>query len=121
MPHRDSTSSRPRCWVCRRAATSTSPPAPWRTSAAWSPPAARPAPCYLLAWRGTMHAPLSHLPVLGGVLQGSTLFVRKFANDWSMNLASMLAYNLITTIFPILLLMLSIAGMVLHALFVTHL
>ena len=33
----------------------------------------------------------------------------------------MLAYNLITTIFPILLLMLSIAGMVLHALFVTHL
>jgi len=68
-----------------------------------------------------MHAPLFHLPVLGRVLYGIKLFVLKVANDWSMNLASMLAYNLITTIFPILLLMLSIAGMVLHALFVTHL
>lgn len=62
-----------------------------------------------------------HLSVLGRLLPGITLFVRKFANDWSMNLAAMLAYNLITTIFPILLLILSIAGMVLHALFLTHL
>ena len=68
-----------------------------------------------------MHAPLFHRPVIGRALRGSKLFVLKFANDWSMNLASMLAYNLITTIFPILLLILSIAGMVLHALFVTHL
>jgi membrane protein len=60
------------------------------------------------------------LPVLGRLLDGITVFVRKFANDWSMNLASMLAFNLITTIFPILLLILSIAGMVLHALFVAH-
>jgi membrane protein len=61
------------------------------------------------------------LPVLGRVLDGITVFVRKFANDWSMNLAGMLAYNLITTIFPILLLIVSIAGMVLHAQSVTHL
>ena len=68
-----------------------------------------------------MPALLFHLPVIRRVLRGSKRFVLKWANDWSMNLASMLAYNLITTIFPILLLMLSIAGMVLHALFVTHL
>jgi membrane protein len=61
------------------------------------------------------------LSVLGRLLPGIKLFVRKFANDWSMNLAGMLAYNLIAAIFPILLLILSIAGMVLHALFVTHL
>ena len=66
-------------------------------------------------------AQLFHLPVIGRVLRGSKLFVLKWTNDWSMNLASMLAYNLITTIFPILLLILSIAGMVLHALFVTQL
>jgi membrane protein len=68
-----------------------------------------------------MHDPLSHLPVMGRNLTGIKLFALKFANDWSMNLASMLAYNLITTIFPILLLMLSIAGMVLHAVFLTRL
>lgn len=43
-------------------------------------------------------------------------FGQKFNNDWSMNLASMLAYNLITTIFPILLAILSIAGIALQAL-----
>lgn len=42
-------------------------------------------------------------------------FVLKFANDWSLNLASMMAYSLITTIFPILLTILSIVGLVLHA------
>jgi membrane protein len=68
-----------------------------------------------------MPVPLFHLPVLRRVLRGITLFALKWANDWSMNLASMLAYNLITTIFPILLLILSIAGMVLHALVVTQL
>lgn len=43
-------------------------------------------------------------------------FVQKFSNDWSMNLASMLTYSLITTIFPILVAILTIAGLVLHAL-----
>lgn len=40
-------------------------------------------------------------------------FARKFSNDWSMNLAAMLSYNLITTIFPILLAILTIASYVL--------
>ena len=40
--------------------------------------------------------------------------VLKFNNDWSMNLVSMIAYNLITAIFPILLALLSIVGMVLN-------
>ncbi len=39
-----------------------------------------------------------------------TIFVLKFANDWSMNLISMIAYNLITAIFPILLVLLSLVG-----------
>ena len=43
-------------------------------------------------------------------------FAQKFSNDWSMNLASMLTYSLITTIFPILAAILTIAGLVLHAL-----
>jgi membrane protein len=47
-------------------------------------------------------------------------FVQKFANDWSMNLASMMAYSLITAIFPILLAILSIVGMVLHAFLDRH-
>ena len=40
-------------------------------------------------------------------------FFKKFSNDWTMNLASMLAYSLITTIFPLLLGILSLAGIVL--------
>lgn len=40
-------------------------------------------------------------------------FARKFSNDWSMNLAAMLSYNLITTIFPILLAILTIASYIL--------
>jgi membrane protein len=47
-------------------------------------------------------------------------FVQKFANDWSMNLASMMAYSLITAIFPILLTILSIVGIVLHAFLDRH-
>ena len=42
--------------------------------------------------------------------------VFKFANDWSMNLTSMIAYNLITAIFPILLSVLSLIGIVLQTL-----
>src|SRR5581483_6802642 len=40
--------------------------------------------------------------------------VFKCANDWSMNLASMIAHNLITAIFPILLAVLSLVGVVLR-------
>jgi len=47
----------------------------------------------------------------GGAIKN---FVFKFANDWSMNLASMIAYNLITAIFPILLAVLSLVGLVLR-------
>ncbi len=43
-----------------------------------------------------------------------TNVVFKFANDWSMNLASMITYNLITAIFPILLAVLSLVGVVLR-------
>jgi membrane protein len=40
-------------------------------------------------------------------------FVKKFANDWSINLVSMLTYNLITAIFPILLAILTAASTIL--------
>ncbi len=43
-------------------------------------------------------------------------FVQKFTNDWSMNLASMLTYSLITTIFPILAAILTLAGLILQRL-----
>ncbi len=43
-------------------------------------------------------------------------FIVKFINDWSINLASMIAYSLITAIFPLLLLILSLAFMALQAL-----
>lgn len=43
-------------------------------------------------------------------------FAQKFANDWSMNLASMLTYSLITTIFPILAAILTLAGLILQRL-----
>ena len=43
-------------------------------------------------------------------------FLKKFSNDWTMNLAGMLAYSLITAIFPLLLGILSIAGIILNLL-----
>lgn len=43
-------------------------------------------------------------------------FVKKYANDWSMNLVSMLTYNLITTLFPILLAILTVASFILSLL-----
>jgi len=43
-------------------------------------------------------------------------FVPKFANDWSINLAGMLTYSLITAIVPLLLGILSIAGLALNTL-----
>lgn len=39
--------------------------------------------------------------------------VLKYANDWSPNLASMITYNLLTAIFPLLLFILSVAGIIL--------
>ena len=50
----------------------------------------------------------------GGIARAVKNAVFKFANDWSMNLASMIAYNLITAIFPILLAVLSLVGLVLR-------
>jgi membrane protein len=41
-------------------------------------------------------------------------FALKFANDWTMNLASMLAYSLITAILPLLLFILSMAALLLQ-------
>lgn len=43
-------------------------------------------------------------------------FVTKFNNDWSMNLAAALAYNLLLATFPIIVALLSILGLVLGAL-----
>ena len=40
-------------------------------------------------------------------------FLAKFSNDWMMNLAAMLAYNILTTIFPIMLALLTILSFVL--------
>jgi uncharacterized BrkB/YihY/UPF0761 family membrane protein len=48
-------------------------------------------------------------------------FAQKFAHDWSMNLVAILAYHLILTAFPILLAVLSVAGMLLHAYRATNL
>ncbi len=42
------------------------------------------------------------------------IFVKKFANDWSMNLAGMLTYSLITAIIPLLVGILSIVGIILN-------
>ena len=47
-------------------------------------------------------------------------FARKFANDWTMNLASMLAYSLSTAIFPLLLFILSIAALLLQPFVQAH-
>lgn len=49
------------------------------------------------------------------------VFEQKFARDWSMNLAAMLTYHLITTAFPSLLVVLSVAGMLLHTFRSAHL
>src|SRR5260370_23620312 len=43
-------------------------------------------------------------------------FLTKFTNDWSLNLAAALAYNLLLSIFPILIAILSIFGLVLGSL-----
>ena len=43
-------------------------------------------------------------------------FTQKFSNDWSMNMVSLLTYNLLTTIFPILLAILTAALYVLGSL-----
>jgi membrane protein len=43
-------------------------------------------------------------------------FVQKFSNDWSMNMVSLLTYNLLTTIFPLLLAILTAALYVLGSL-----
>jgi len=43
-------------------------------------------------------------------------FVPKFANDWAINLAGMLTFSLITAIVPLLVAMLSLAGLVLNLL-----
>ncbi|MBA2678766.1 MAG: YihY/virulence factor BrkB family protein [Ktedonobacteraceae bacterium] len=43
-------------------------------------------------------------------------FITKFSNDWTMNLAAALAYNLLTAIFPIILAILAIVGFALGSL-----
>lgn len=43
-------------------------------------------------------------------------FFTKFSNDWSMNLAAALAYNLLTAIFPIAVALLAIGGLILGGL-----
>lgn len=48
-----------------------------------------------------------------GFIGNAKAFFQKFGNDWSMNLAGMLAYNLLTTIFPLFLGIIGIAGLLL--------
>src|SRR5579859_6642104 len=50
---------------------------------------------------------------MGNFKDEAMTFFKKFGNDWTMNLAGMLAYNLLMTIFPILLAIISIAGLLL--------
>src|SRR4051794_26365002 len=42
-------------------------------------------------------------------------FLQKFGNDWGMNLASLLAYNFLGAIFPLILGVLALAALVLPA------
>ncbi len=51
-----------------------------------------------------------------GAVKKILTFVQKFANDWSMNLAGMMTYSLITAIVPLIVGILSIAGLVLNQL-----
>jgi len=51
-----------------------------------------------------------------GAVKKILTFVQKFANDWSMNLAGMMTYSLITAIVPLIVGILSIAGLVLNLL-----
>ncbi len=46
-------------------------------------------------------------------MNAAKTFLQKFANDWTMNLTSMFTYSLITTIFPLLLGILTIASLIL--------
>ena len=41
-------------------------------------------------------------------------FINKFNNDWVMNFAGIMAYNLILAIFPIVIALLGITGLILH-------
>src|SRR3989442_12152881 len=43
-------------------------------------------------------------------------FLAKFTNDWTMNLAAGLAYNLLMSIFPIIIAMLGILGLIIGGL-----
>src|SRR5579863_5057467 len=43
-------------------------------------------------------------------------FMKKFGNDWTMNLSAALAYNLLMAIFPIAVAVLAILGLVLGSL-----
>ncbi len=47
-------------------------------------------------------------------MNGLKTFIQKFGNDWSMNLVSMVTYSLITTIFPLLLGILTIVALILN-------
>lgn len=50
-----------------------------------------------------------------GAIKRVQAFWAKFSNDWCMNLSGLLAYNFLTSIFPLLLAILAIAGLILPA------
>lgn len=50
-------------------------------------------------------------------VHGLMAFWKKINNDWIFNLSGMLAYNLLMSIFPILLVLLAVAGFILSAIF----
>lgn len=41
-------------------------------------------------------------------------FIKKFLNDWSFDLASMIAYNLLVAILPIVIILLGFVGLILR-------
>ncbi len=58
----------------------------------------------------TATAPVSEKPVTQGRFAALVSFWKKINNDWIFNLAGLLAYNLLLTLFPILLLLLGGVG-----------
>ncbi len=53
---------------------------------------------------------------MGAFVTEAKTFFKKVSNDWAFNLAGMLAYNLMMTIFPIILAIVSITGLLLGGL-----
>src|SRR5215472_11614885 len=58
------------------------------------------------------HQPSGAIQVAAKNVKSAQAFFTKFNNDWVMTFAAGLAFNLITAIFPILIALIAIAGMI---------